>query len=178
VRGGSSEFSWGADLVVGGLALLLAVALATRADERVRERRARRKVAAGTAEKAPAEEPSDSPSKEPWSERILARGSAPLVFAAALAINLPGAAYLIGLKDIAAAGHSDATKVIMILAFNVIMFALAEIPLVGLVFAPESTRERVERINAWLSGHGRQIGIGLCGSFGVYLIVRGIVNAT
>jgi hypothetical protein len=177
VRGGSSELSWGADLVVGGLALLLAVALATRADERVRERRARRKVAAGTPQKAPAEEPSDSSPKEPWSERILARGSVPLVFAAALAINLPGAAYLIGLKDIAAGDHSDATKVIMILAFNVIMFALAEIPLAGLVFAPERTHDLVVRSNAWLSGHGRQIAIGLCGSFGVYLIVRGIVNS-
>src|SRR4051794_4115819 len=45
VSGGSSSLlSWTADLVVGGLALLLAVALATRADERVRRRRARRKV--------------------------------------------------------------------------------------------------------------------------------------
>src|SRR3954451_364779 len=37
----SSVLSWGADLAVGGLALLLAVALSVRADERVRERRRR-----------------------------------------------------------------------------------------------------------------------------------------
>jgi hypothetical protein len=153
------------------------VALATRADEKVRQRRARRKAAAGARTKAPAVDPSSSSSKEPWSERILARGSVPIVFAAALAINVPGAAYLIALKDIAAGGHSPATEVIMIIAFNVIMFALAEIPLFGLVFAPERTHDLVGRGNAWLSGHGRQIAIGLCVVFGVYLIVRGIVNS-
>jgi hypothetical protein len=178
VSGGGSLLSWGADLAVGGLSLLLAVGLATRADVRVRERRARRKVAAGAPSEAPVEEPSSSSSKEPWAERILARGSVPIVFAAALAINVPGAAYLIALKDIAAGHHSPATEVIMIIAFNVIMFALAEIPLLGLVFAPERTHDLVERGNAWLSGHGRQIAIGLCVVFGVYLIVRGIVNAT
>jgi hypothetical protein len=174
VTSGSSGLSWGADLVVGGLALLLAVALATRADDRFRQSRARRKAAAGTTGAVPAEEPS---SKEPWSERILARGSVPIVFAAGMAINVPGAAYLIALKDIAAGGHSPATEVIMIVAFNVIMFALAEIPLLGLVFAPERTHDLVARGNAWLSGHGRQIAIGLCAALGVYLTIRGIVDA-
>jgi hypothetical protein len=169
----SSALSREMDLVVGGLALLLAVALATRADERVRAGRARRKAAAG---KAPPEKSSDS--EEPWSQRILARGSVPIVFGAALAINLPGAAYLVGLKDIAAGGHSPATAVVLILAFNVIMFALAEIPLLGLVFAPERTHELVGRANDWFSSHGRQIAIGLCAILGVYLIVRGIVNTS
>jgi hypothetical protein len=178
VSGGGSLLSWGADLVVGGLALLLAVAIAVRADERLRQRRARRKAAAGKGRAAPAEEPASSSSKEPWSERILARGSVPIVFGAALAINVPGAAYVIALKDIAAGGHSPATQVILIVTFNVIMFALAEIPLLGLILAPDRTHELVGRGNAWVSSHSRQIAIGLCVVFGVYLIVRGIVNAT
>jgi hypothetical protein len=177
VPNNDSGLSWGADLAVGGLALLLAVALATRADDRIRQRRARRRVAAGTAEAAPTDEPPLSSSKEPWSERILARGSVPIVFAAALAINVPGAAYLIALKDIAAGGHSPTTEAIMIVAFNVIMFTLAEIPLLGLVLAPERTHDLVARGNAWLSRHGREIAIGLCGIFGVYLIIRGISHA-
>ena len=177
VTSSRSGLSWGADLAAGGLALLLAVALATRADDRVRRRRARRKVAAGTSTEAPAEGPESPSSKEPWSQRILARGSVPIVFAAALAINLPGAAYLIALKDIAAGGHSPTTEVIMIVAFNVIMFALAEIPLLGLIFAPERTHDLVGRGNAWLSGHGRQVAVVLCALLGVYLIARGIVHA-
>ena len=66
----------------------------------------------------------------------------------------------------------------MIVTFNVIMFALAEIPLLGLILAPDRTHELVGRGNAWVSAHSRQIAIGLCVVFGVYLIVRGIANAT
>ena len=169
----SSALSWGADLAIGALAVLLAVALATRADERFRERRHQRKVAGGASENPkPAK-----PDKEPWSERILARGSVPIVFAAGLAINIPGAAYLIGLKDIAAGHHSTATEVVLILGFNLIMFLLAEVPLVGLFLAPEQTGALVRRFNDWLSGHSRQIAVALCAFLGVFLVVRGIVNS-
>jgi Sap, sulfolipid-1-addressing protein len=165
----SSGLSWGADLAVGGLALLVAVTLATRADERMRARRRR---------KRPARPPDAEQKRDPWSQRILARGSVPIVFVAALAINLPGAAYLIALKDIAAAHHSTAGDVALILLFNAIMFALAEIPLLGLVFARERTEGYVRRMDRWVSGHGREIAIGLSAVLGVFLVVRGIVHAT
>src|SRR3954447_4760939 len=72
-----SGLSWRADLAIGGLAILVAVAIATRADRRVRERRRRRM--AGQAK------PGDSkPKGEPWYERVLARGSVPIVFVASL----------------------------------------------------------------------------------------------
>lgn len=166
VKGSSSTLSWTADLAIGGLALLLAVALATRADERVRERRA--------GKRPPKPEADDT---EPWSERLLAKGSVPIVFAAAMAINVPGAAYLIGLKDIAASGGSTGSDVLQILLFNVIMFALAEIPLAGLLVAPEATERRVHQVNGWFSSHGRQIAIAICVAMGVFLIARGITNA-
>ncbi|MFL5857638.1 MAG: GAP family protein [Solirubrobacteraceae bacterium] len=167
-----STLSWGADLAIGGLALLLAVALATRADERARERRRERREAAGKVKPPKAKD-----NQEPWSQRILARGSVPIVFAAALAINVPGAAYLIGLKDIAGGHHSAGTEVALVVGFNLIMFALAEIPLAGLLIAPEKTTDLVKRANGWLSGHGRQIAIGLCAILGVFLVVRGIINS-
>ena len=65
----------------------------------------------------------------------------------------------------------------LILLFNAIMFLLAEIPLAGLVFAPEKTNALVERFNAWLSRSSRSIAIGLCTVLGVFLIARGIVNS-
>ena len=94
VKSSSSTLSWTADLAIGGLALIAAVAIATRPTSGCAQRRARQ---------APAEATRRGRRKEPFSERLLAKGSVPIVFAAALAINLPGAAYLIGLKDIAAA---------------------------------------------------------------------------
>jgi hypothetical protein len=165
-NGSQSGLSWKADLTVGGLAALVALTLATRADQRVRERRQRRR------KKPPKEEKG-----EPWSTRLLTRGSTPIVFAAALVINLPGAAYLIGLKDIAAGHHSTVGKIALVLGFNLIMFALAEIPLIGLLVQPEQTEARVKRFNHWLTSHGRGIAIILCIALGAFLITRGIINS-
>ena len=167
VKSSSSTLSWSADLAIGGLALIAAVAIATRADERVRERRA--------GKRPPKVEADDD--KEPFSERLLAKGSVPIVFAAALAINLPGAAYLIGLKDIAASHSSTGVDILQILLFNVIMFSLAEIPLAGLLIAPDATVERVHRTNAWFSANGRRIAVVLFALLGVFLVVRGIINS-
>jgi len=166
VHNSSSGLSWTTDLAVGGLALLLAVALATRADARMAERR-RAKHPAKPVDP-------DAEKKEPFSQRLLARGSVPVVFLAALAINLPGAAYLVALKDIAAAHHPTGADIALVVGFNLIMFMLAEIPLLGLLFAPERTGEIVTNANAWFSGHGRQIAIVLSSVLGTFLIVRGI----
>jgi hypothetical protein len=165
----SSGLSWTTDLAVGGLALLLAVALATRADARMAERR-RAKHPGKPVDP-------DAEKKEPMSQRLLARGSVPVVFLAALAINLPGAAYLVALKDIAAAHHPTGADIALVVAFNLIMFMLAEIPLLGLLFAPERTGKLVTRTNTWISGHGRQIAIGLCTFLGIFLILRGISDS-
>jgi hypothetical protein len=164
-----SDTSWITDVSVGGLALLVAVMLATRADARFRERRRARRSGKRVV-------PEDE-KKEPLSQRILARGSVPIVFIAAVAINLPGASYLVALKDIAAHNHSTGTDIILVVGFNLIMFLLAEIPLLGLIFDPEQTVARVHRVNAWFSANGRRIAVVLCATLGVLLIVRGIVNA-
>lgn len=173
-HGSQSTLSWTADLAIGGLALLLAVALATRTDERVRRRREARRAAKHPEER---EAPPEQDGKEPWSQRILAGGSTPIVFLAGLAINVPGAAYLVGLKDIAAGHHSTGGAIGLILIFNAIMFLMAEIPLAGLVFAPERTEDLVVRFNAWLSRNGRTIAMVLCAILGIFLVVRGISNS-
>jgi hypothetical protein len=176
VENQQSLLSWTGDLVIGGLALLAAVALATHSDERLRaRRRARREADAPPPRPDPAA--AADAKGEPWTQRMLGRGSAPIVFVAALFVNLPGAAYLIALKDIAAGDHSVALEVALIVLFNAIMFLLAEIPLAGLLIAPERTGAFVDRMNGWLREHSRQLASAICLTFGVYLIVRGLVNA-
>lgn len=172
-----SLLSWTADLALGGLALLAAVALATRQDERWRARRRARRARSGRPVETEREEQAAAARKEPWSQRILARGSAPIVFVAALFVNVPGAAYLVALKDIAAGNHSTATSVALIVLFNAIMFLLAEIPLVGLLVAPERTGVLVDGMNRWLNEHSRQLAIAICLTFGLFLVVRGLANA-
>lgn len=169
VHSSRSPPSWIADLVVGTVLILVGVALSRRADVRLAERRRAKRPAAPVDHEAA--------DKEPWSQRLLGRGSVPLVFLAALAINLPGAAYLIALKDIAVAHHSTGGDILLIVAFNLIMFLLAEIPLLGLIYAPETTDRRVRRLNAWFSDNGRRIAVVLSLALGIFLVVRGIAHA-
>lgn len=161
-----STTSWVADLAAGGLFLLIAIGLARGADVRWRARHRERHPRKQALE-----------TKEPLMQRILARGSVPIVFLAGVVINLPGAAYLIGLKDIAAGHHAAGAVVIQVVLFNAIMFLIAEITLFYLIFKPEKADATVKRMDRSLSEHGRQIGMALSASLGVFLIVRGIAHS-
>lgn len=96
---------------------------------------------------------------------------------ASVFLNLPGAVYLVALKDIAAGHHSAAADLLLVLSFNVIMFALAEIPWVGLMVAPERTERLVRRAMDFLGVHGTKLATGLCVVVGVHLIVRGVIRS-
>jgi hypothetical protein len=149
------------DLTVGALSLVVAFVLATDRDARLADRRRERRVA--------------RPARDPWSERVLSHGRAPIAFVVGMVLNLPGAMYLVALKDIAEFEGGFGGQLLAILVFNLVMFALAEVPLLGYSFAPEKTQERVERLNAWMSGHARQIVIAVAAAIGLYLIARGLV---
>jgi hypothetical protein len=97
-----SGLSWTTDLAVGGLALLVAAALATRA------------LPPDAEPRIDPLRPIPTPWREPWTQRLLARGSVPVVFIAALAINLPGAACLVALKAIAAGHHPTGIAILLI----------------------------------------------------------------
>jgi len=167
-HGSNTGLSSTIDLAVGGLALLLAVALATRADARFAERRK-----SGSSEAA---DPS-AQKKEPVMQRILARESRPLVILAALVMNLPSAAYLVALKDITAAHHSTGATIALVVAFNLIMFVFAEVPLIGLIINPQATEGAVLKLSGWFSENSRRIAIVLCVVLGAFLVIRGIINA-
>ena len=57
------------------------------------------------------------------------------------------------------------------------MFALAEVPILGYMFAPERTRQLVEAFNDWLGGHGRELAMVLLGTAGAFLVTRGLIAA-
>jgi hypothetical protein len=160
-----SGVSWIADVAVGGLALALAVAVATGTGARLKARHGRAGAGRGVQ------------TREPLSQRLLSQDSAPVVFLAALVISLPGAAYLIGLKDIAAGGHDTGGVIALVVAFNLIMFTLAEVPLAGLVLAPDRTVALVDEANGWLAANGRQVVVVLSAALGVFLLARGLAKA-
>ena len=98
----------------------------------------------------------------------------PVAFAVGVALNLPGAFYLVALKDIAKSQRGIGTQLFAIVIFNLIMFALAEVPLLGYSFAPEATRARVEALNGWMAHHARQMVIAVALLAALYLFGRGI----
>jgi hypothetical protein len=164
VGGSDHTVSPAVDIAAGVAALFVAWILLTDRDRQLRERRARRKA-------------QKSDGRDPWSRRVLERDSLRLTFLLGVALNLPGASYLVALKDIAAANQTTSTQVLEIVAFNLIMFVVAEVPLVSYTLRPEGTRTVVNAINEWLGGHSRQIAMTLCVVAGIWLVIRGITRA-
>ena len=165
VASAKSQPSWIADVVAGALLIVLALAVAKGADQHVRERRRARRGGKVHEE------------KQPLTQRVLARGSVPIVFFAGVVVNLPGAAYLIALKDIAAGHHPVGAVVFQVVLFNLIMFLIAEVTLFFLVFEPARASAAVERMDSLLSENGRRLAVWLSASLGTFLIVRGVAHS-
>ncbi len=129
--------------------------------------------------KAPPPEASSSPQppKEPSRiEQTIGRGGL-VVFAAGVVLNIvPGAAPLVGLKDIAQLDAGNGAKVAAIIVFYLIMFAFIEVPIVAYGFAPKRTAAEMNRVNAWVGRNARQVAAYVIGAAGLYLTVRGVVH--
>jgi hypothetical protein len=150
------------DIVIGALSLVGAFVL----HQRIRERE--RGVV-----RAP-KKPKDTPSR---TQLMLNEGTPWAAFAAGLIVCLPGIWYLDALKDIAQSNPSTATVIVEVVVFIVIMFVLAEVPLIGYLVAPEATQARVASFQAWMSRNGRTIGMWAALLIGLYLLIKGIINA-
>jgi hypothetical protein len=62
-----------------------------------------------------------------------------------------------------------------VVAFNVIMLMLLEIPLLAYTFAPDWTPKAIERFKHRLSERGRSWGIRVATILGILMISRGII---
>ena len=152
------------DIAGGALVLVLAWLVHRGSLERLRDRRR-------------AAHPRTAPTGPSWSSRVLSRGSVSLAFGVAMVLSIaPGLFYLVALKDIAAAGYGPVVAVVLVVVFNLVQFALIEIPLVAFAISPEGTTARLDRFNASLKGHARGIGTGVCLAVGLYLLARGVAG--
>ncbi|MGE0066966.1 MAG: GAP family protein [Solirubrobacterales bacterium] len=154
------------DLVLGGLILIVAIALKGERGTAMRERRAQRKeqkVASGEK-------------KESLPQRLLGRGSARLAFVVGIFLSFPGASYLAGLGHIASLDPGTAAAIGLVVGFCLIQLALLEVPLLGYALSPVSTQERVVRFRDWLGANGYRVGMQVAAVIGALLIVRGVVT--
>lgn len=147
------------DLIAGVLSLVLAGVLWKRAHD-----------------KGPAQAPESKKDGKSWTQRALGQGSWWVAFGAGVVLNLPGIWYLDALKDIAQANASTVTSIVWVLLFVVIMFMLAELPLIGFAVDPDRTRVRVQRFERWMNAHARTIEIVVAAAIGMYLTVKGIAD--
>jgi hypothetical protein len=62
----------------------------------------------------------------------------------------------------------------VLVAFNVVGFAAAEVPIVSFWLAPEATRARVDRLHRWMKAHQRPVVATLAVLVGVLFVLRGL----
>jgi len=150
------------DLVLGLLALVIAVVVGTGRMARASERRKNKHA--------------DKPKKTPRWQRRLSEGSARGTFVVGLLLSFPGASYLASLSAIARQDLSSAAIVLTVVAVAFVMLLLLELPLISYTVAPESTPRAVEGIKGQLSRHGARIVVIAASVIGVLLIVRGVAG--
>lgn len=89
---------------------------------------------------------------------------------------MPSVDYLAALAVIGTADVSSATRLAALLIFNVVAFALVEIPLLAYLVAPERTRARLAALNDWLHARGRRGVAALVAVVGVVLLAVGLAG--
>jgi Sap-like sulfolipid-1-addressing protein len=151
------------DVAFGLIILVIVFVVGTGRDTRRRERSVRKKAA--KADKSP-----------PKWQQALSGGSARTTFVVGALLTLPGASYLAGMNELSKQNVSDLATVLSVIAFNIIMLALLEIPLLGYTFSPDRTAVTVRRFSAWLSAQGGRIALALAGIVGIALLVRGVTG--
>ena len=151
------------DIGLGAIALAISFVLYTGRYERLKQRRQARKAA----------RPDKGPPR--W-QRELSKGSARTTFVVGALLTLPGASYIAGLTEIHKQKLSTTLTVLVVLAFNIVMLWLLEVPLASYLLAPEKTPEKIDRAKAWVSRHAHMFAIRGFAAVGALLIIKGIVG--
>ena len=149
-----------ADIALGALALLLALALARGTDRRVTERRARHRGG-----KPP-----------PKWQTTLRSGTARTTFVVGALLTLPGASYLAGLAKTSKLNYSTAVTVLIVIGFNVVMLILLEGPLLAFAIWPERTPLAIERTKVWIGRRARTYAARGLGGVGGALVIKGVAG--
>jgi Sap, sulfolipid-1-addressing protein len=160
---GKATLGPGEDIALGLLALAIGFVLGSGRDERLAERRKARKEAKGKVKEGP-----------PRWQRELGKGSARVTFAVGAVLTLPGATYITALSRLADQELAVPLTVLSVLAFNLIMLMLLELPLLSYTIAPEWTPRAIEGAKATLRRRGRVWATRAALVFGGLMILRGV----
>ena len=157
------------DIIVGILSLALAWALRTGRDQPFQTRRQAKKDAK-LAAKREAGEPTES-----LPLRMLGKGDPKVTFLVGAVLSFPGASFLAAMDHIHKLKAGTAASVLLILYFCLMQQIILELPLLGYVFAPDSTKDRVDRFKAWMARRGRTAAVIGAAVIGLWLVISGVI---
>jgi Sap, sulfolipid-1-addressing protein len=158
------------DIVVGLLAVAIAVVLRTGRDQPFQERRRVKKDA-----KLKAREEAGKPT-ESLPLRMLGKGDPKVTFVVGAVLSFPGVSFLDALDHIHKLNPGTVPTVLLVVGFCLMQQIFLEVPLLGYVFAPESTQDRINRFKAWMGRKGRPAATIGAGVIGLILIARGLIT--
>jgi hypothetical protein len=158
------------DIVVGLLLAAVAFVLATGRDQSFQQRRREKKDA-----KLKAREAAGKPTQS-LPLRMLGKGDPKVTFVVGAALSFPGVSYLDALDHIHKLNPGTLPTVVLVVGFCLMQQLLLEIPLLGYVFAPEGTRDRVDRFKDWMGRKGRTIAVIGTAVLAVWLLTRGLIT--
>jgi hypothetical protein len=159
------------DIGTGVVLLAIAVVVATGAGARLA---AVVKARARSHARAKSSDASDEAKRPSLLDRARATDSPWVAWVAGIAWGTPGAFYLAALALIANSPDSSARQIATIVVFNLVMFALVEVPLVAFLVAPDLTRARIQRSSEWTSAHRRTFVAVVVGVLAAYALVKGL----
>lgn len=164
-------------VAIGLLALLLAAALATNLSARQFQRGPRPRAAVGgdTDVAEPARE-SVLDRLSVRTRRVLRGDSLWVAGVVGSGIALPSVDYLAALAVILASGAAPAVQVGALVTFNVVAFALVEIPLVAHLVAPARTRTAMAALYAWIRSRRRREVAALLAAAGCIMLLVGLAG--
>lgn len=169
----SNRLGPSAYLVVGVIAVVVAILVATRLGRRLLGRDFPRLQRGDESRR---EAPGALQRATSRAHLALAEGS--LLFAAVVGaiLAVPGPFDLLAFGHMARGRYTAVEVGVMIVVFTLIKFLLIEVPIVGYAISPTRTSIRVGRFSAWMQANKLGVIAAVVGLIGLVLIVRGIVG--
>ena len=158
------------DLVVGLLLAALAFVLATGRDQPFQQRRREKKDA-----KLKAREEAGKPT-ESLPLRMLGKGDPKVTFVVGALLSFPGVSYLDALDHIHKLNPGTVPTVLLVIGFCLMQQLVLEVPLLGYLFAPDATQDRITRFRDWMGRKGRTVAVIGAAALAAWLLIRGLIT--
>ena len=107
---------------------------------------------------------------------MLGKGDPKVTFVVGAVLSFPGVSYLDALDHIHKLNPGTVPTVLLVVGFCLMQQILLEVPLLGYVFAPDSTQDRVNRFKAWMGRKGRPAAMIGAAVIGAILLARGVIT--